>query len=712
MDKVQERAGSRLREAHLRDYWKIAWQGRWTILAVFIVIVGATGVWTYMETPTFQATAIVEIQPKPTQILGGGEASGIGAAGYGWFAEEKYHNTQVDIIKSRDIAQRVVRTLGLNSHPMFVEAEDPVDALRQMIVVSPRRDTGLLEISIAGADRQDITQWTNAVAQAYVDRNFERARANLDNAMHAIQGQMDRFKSDLSHAEEERIGALQESDGNIVNLEKQEEMIQAQLQAYNDKLTEVRIDLSALEGKLRQIRAMQQRGDNLLSLADLSADPALQLLLSQQDLLKRELESAEVVIGEAHPQYKEKEAALSEVQRTINAKVRGLVAGFQSDYDLARETEAYLFSRIQDAESRSLNIESHKSRYGILKTDADMNKQILDMLLMTSREVQLEFELMNNNVSILDQAMVPLYPIAPRKKANLMIGAMFGIFLGLGVVFFLDYLDNTIRTPEDVEKHLGLAVIGVVPKMQVPGADALGERPIKEAYQSLRTSIIFSSKNRKLKRVLVTSTSPREGKSSTVANLGRTLAAAGDRVAIIDCDLRRPKQHLHHGMEREPGLTNYLAAPEGMDDWAEFAKTSKPANLHVYTSGPLPPSPPDLLGNDRFLQMLDAMSTVYDWVLIDSPPAASLADSSLLAAIADMVVMVVSHNSTDRDHVVKTVQQLRAVDANLAGVVLNKVDMDRSHNKDYYYAGYYYEEDGEKEKRFRRKSVEKKAQVG
>jgi capsular exopolysaccharide synthesis family protein len=211
---------------------------------------------------------------------------------------------------------------------------------------------------------------------------------------------------------------------------------------------------------------------------------------------------------------------------------------------------------------------------------------------------------------------------------------------------------------------------------------------------------------------LVTSTGPREGKSSTVANLGRTLAAAGDRVIIIDCDLRRPKQHVHHKLEREPGLTNYLAAPADERDWKPYVKNSKPANLQLLTSGPLPPSPPDLLGNERFRELLELLRQSHDWVLIDSPPAASLADASLLASLADMLVLVVQHNQTDRDHVIKTVQTLGAVNENFAGVVLNNVDMDRTYHKDYYYAGYYYEEEGSKGKRFRRKGVEHKAQVG
>jgi capsular exopolysaccharide synthesis family protein len=234
---------------------------------------------------------------------------------------------------------------------------------------------------------------------------------------------------------------------------------------------------------------------------------------------------------------------------------------------------------------------------------------------------------------------------------------------------------------------------------------------VREAFQSLRTSIIFSSKNRRRQVLLITSTGPQEGKSSNVANLARTMAAAGDRVLIVDCDLRRPTQHTHHHVEREHGLTNYLAAMGGETDWSAYVKPSNPPTLHVLSCGPIPPNPPELLGNERFAELLQAMRARYDWILLDSPPASSLADASLLASLADMIVLVVQHNRTDRDMAVKTLQQLRAVNTTIAGAVLNNVDLERTYHKDYYYAGYYYYTEDEA-KKSRKRSVETTAQAG
>jgi capsular exopolysaccharide synthesis family protein len=188
---------------------------------------------------------------------------------------------------------------------------------------------------------------------------------------------------------------------------------------------------------------------------------------------------------------------------------------------------------------------------------------------------------------------------------------------------------------------------------------------------------------------------PQEGKSSTAANVARALAGAGERVIVLDCDLRRPTQHVHFGLERDHGLTNFLSAPAGTTDWSTYLKRDpKIPSLHVLTCGPIPPNPPDLLGSERFAALIRELRSTYDWVVIDSPPAASLADATLLSAMAEMVVIVVRHNSTDRDLVSRSVTLLRNVGANVIGAVLNNIDINRAWRKDHYYAGYYNTDEG------------------
>jgi capsular exopolysaccharide synthesis family protein len=697
------------REAHLRDYWKVVWQGRWTILAIFMVIVGITAVWTFLQTPIYRATATIEVQPQVQNLVGQRDVSGLGAGGYGWFAEEKYHNTQVEIIKSRDVAQRVVDNLDLESDPMFEGVPDVVDAFRKSIQVVPRRETGLIEVSIMGPDPEQITHWVNEVAEAYVRRNFDKAQENMTQAVKAIETQLASLETQFSDAESQRFQKLEDSP--IFNVEDQGEIVRDKLKTFNAQLTEVQIELSRLEDTLQQIRDMRQRGADLMSLPALAEDPILKELDTAKVELERELESDKVELRPGHPNYEKKVSQLVKLQQRIQDRRAVVLGTLETEYGLAVAKERYLREQIRRAEDFSLEVAKASSDYGLDKTRAETKKRILDLITKTMNEIGLGAQLLNNNISVLDKATVPRYAIEPRKRVNLAIGAMLGLFLGVAAAFFLDYLDNTFRTPEDIEKYLHLSVLGVIPKSDEQG---IAHRAVKEAYQSLRTSVIFCSKNRRRKVVLITSTGPQEGKSSTVANLARTMAATGERVIVLDCDLRKPTQHVHHGLERDAGISNFLAAPVESTDWSGYVKTSNPSNLHVLTSGAIPPSPPELLGVERFKRMLREVSERYDWVLLDSPPAASLADATLLAELADMVVLIVQHYHTDRDLVSKTLQRIRSVKDNVVGAVLNNVDLERAYRKDYYYAGYYYygdEKSGGRRGR-KKRGVEKKASVG
>lgn len=676
------------REVHLRDYWRIVWEGRWTLLAIFSLCVVGTAAWSFTQTPIYMATATLEVQPKARQLAAGRDVSGLGAAGYGWFAEEKYHNTQVEIIKSRDVATRVIDDLNLSSHEMLKEASDPVDVFRGMIQAVPRRETGLIEISMMGAAPDDITRWVNAVSDAYVARNLHKAQANVEVAIDTIRTQMKSLEEEFSLAETERFDVLKGS--RVFNSEEQVEIVREKLKTYNAQFTEVQLELSRLREQLNRIRKTGESG--LLSVPMLAEDSTLQELSSTKVNLERQLEIAKVELRPDHPTYEKTVNELAKVQQRIRDQVRVILGTLQMRYDLAVEHEKYLSTQIESAEDFSLQVAEATSDYGVYKSRAETKKRIFDLIARTMTEVQFGAELLNNNVSVLDAATVPRYPVKPRKRVNLMIGAVFGMFLGVAATFFLDYLDNTFRTPEDVEKYLKASVLGVIPK--APGEDWQTDRGAREAYQSLRTSVIFSSKNRERKLILITSTGPQEGKSSTVTNLARTLATAGDRVVVVDCDLRRPTQHLRVDLDRETGLTNYLSAPLDVTDYKPFVKSTAVPNLDVFTCGPIPPSPPELLGSDRFRELLETLRHDYDWVLIDSPPAASLTDTTQLAGLADMLIMVVQHNRTDRDVVAKTLERLRAVNPTVAGVVLNNVDLDRAYDKNNYYAAYYYYGEG------------------
>lgn len=494
---------------------------------------------------------------------------------------------------------------------------------------------------------------------------------------------------------------------SIFSVEGQQDVIKEKLRNLNEALNRVELDGLRKQKTLEQIRSMPARGADLTIIPEMASDDRLAALFEQRGKIERDLESSKVDLKPNHPEVDRLEQQLGTVDGRISDRRTVILGSIQTQFEMLQEEESSLRTRIHDEEEFSLKVLNASAGYEQKKSRADIKERVMQTIDKSLSEVQLGAKFLTNNVAVLDHATTPQWPIKPRKKVIVAMGALLGLLMGVGVAFFVDYLDNTFRDPEDLEKYLGLAVLAVVPKMR---EDVEKDRGLREAYQSLRTSIIFSSLNRQRKVILITSTAPQEGKSSTIANLARVLASSGERVAVLDCDMRRPTQHLHLKVERGRGLTNYLTAPIEERDWKIYAQQVGSSSVDVYTAGPIPPSPPELLSGDRFKQMVAEMRDEYDWVLIDSPPASSLADATTLAGVADMLVLVVKHNSTDRDLVYKSLQRLKSFNEHVVGAVLNNVDLDRTYNRDYYYAGYYYEERAQEDEK--KKSRSRKSRVG
>lgn len=275
---------------------------------------------------------------------------------------------------------------------------------------------------------------------------------------------------------------------------------------------------------------------------------------------------------------------------------------------------------------------------------------------------------------------------------NMAVGVLLGLLLGIGTVFFLDYLDNTVRTSDDVEHYLHLPLLAIVPK---EGPETEGA--VREAYQTLRTGLLFSRKNPAQNVILFTSAGPQEGKSCTTINLAKTMASAGERVVILDCDLRRPTVHQRLAIERDRGITNYILSSEG-EDWSKYVKATDRPNVYAITCGPIPPNPAEVFAHERFKGLLALLRARFDWVFIDSPPVVSLADAVLLASLSDMIAMVIKHNENDKDLIRRCIHNIRRVNPNVIGAVLNNVVLGKTHYKDYYYVGYYYYGEGTEKK--------------
>jgi polysaccharide biosynthesis transport protein len=674
------------REIHLRDYWATIRRWRWTVVAALVIVFTLVALFTFLQPPVYRASAKIEIQPSTRRVAPVADVSELGSTGYGWFSEDRYYNTQFEVIKSRAVAEKVFDRLNLWSDPQFKGLKDPIDAFKSSVIVEPVELTGIVVISLEGTDPQKTALWVNTLADVYVERNMDMALKATDRAMKSLLQQIEPLRGKLVKSQEESFHVAEKQ--KIFVPEDQQKMMVGTLTSLQNDLTETQIGISKQEAVIRRIEEVGREGGSYLTIPEIAKDPIIEGLYKDRITLEQEIQKLLSIFKEKHVTVVEKEAELARLDKRIAAECDRIVARMKTEYAIRNDHERKVLNQIENAKSESLDMTQRASTYELARGDAAETRKIYDLISSRLKEVNLSSQLLNNNIRVLDNSQVPLAPIRPRKTLNLVIGALTGLLLGLGLAFFLEYLDNTVRTSEDVEQYLKLHILSIIPKVTDDSSYA-----VRESLQTLRTSLLFSRKSRSKNLVLFTSAGPQEGKSTTLVTLAKTMAASGERVAVLDCDLRRPTIHIHLDLDKRHGMTNFILAPES-EGWRDYLKNSKIPNLYAMTSGPLPPNPPDIFGNDRFAAMLTELKDHFDWVFIDSPPVASLTDSILLASMADMVAIVIRHNQTDKELVRRCVANVRNVNANVIGAVLNHVDLERSSYRDYYYAGYYYYGEG------------------
>ncbi len=686
METVNRTLSTDKKEIHLRDYWATVWRWRWTVAATFVIVMTLVALFTFLQTPVYRASVKVEIQPSSRRLVNVQDVGEMGNSGFSWFGEDRYYNTQFEVIKSRAVADKVLTRLGLRNEPEFKDRKDPIAAFQSRVAVEPLEMTRIVVISMEGNDREKVTLWVNTLAQVYVDQNLDMAQKATSRAVTSLLELTAPLREKLSEKQEESFKVAEEQ--RIFVPEDQQKIIVGTLTKLQQDLTETQQSLSKQESVIRRIEEVAAAGGSYLSIPEIAGDPIVEDLYKQRIAMEQEKQKLLATYKERHQKVLEKEDEIGRLDRKIATECDRIVGRMKTDYAIKKDQERKTQAKIEEAKGESLNLTQRASGYELLRGDAAETRKIYDLINSRIKEIELSSQLLNNNIRILDKAEVPLGPVRPRKGLNLLIGVMCGLLLGVGLAFFLEYVDYTVKTTEDVEQYLKLHILSIIPKVNDESSYA-----VREALQTLRTSLLFSRKNRSKNLVLFTSAGPQEGKSTTLVNLAKTMAASGERVVVLDCDLRRPTVHVHLDLDKRQGMTNYILAPED-EGWQDYVKNSKIPNLYAMTSGPLPPNPPDIFGSDRFTQLLNDLKAHFDWVFIDSPPVASLTDSILLASMVDMVALVIRHNEADKEMVRRAIANVRNVNPNIIGAILNNVDLERSSYRDYYYVGYYYYGEG------------------
>jgi len=551
-----------------------------------------------------------------------------------------------------------------------------------MLEIDPVAETGIVRLSMEGADREQVAGWVNALADAYVQRNMEQAVEATRAAIDALLQEMEPWKRKLQETQDRKFRYAREQKVFVPEVQKK---------SYDERLSQLEKDFTTtqlhrlqLEAVFQKIGEIERTGGSYQVIPQVAEDQVLRELNKQRIDLETEQKKLLVTYKPGHFRVKEVTSELEKLKQKIDSEGERIISTIRTEYALTLDREKDLKNAIEQTKVEALDVSERSSGYNMLETEATESKRIYDLMTGRLKEVDLNAALIRNNVSVLDHAIVPQHPDRPKRILNLALAMFLGLGLGVGLVFFLEYIDNTVRSIETVERDLGLKVLAVVPTNRPEAASA-----VHEAFHMLRMAVQLASGDGVKRVLLVTSATPEEGKTTVAAALARGLARGGDRVCLVDADLRRPSIHTVFSIPSAPGLSNFLSGEDGPAAYRAYLKPGDVEGLMVLPCGPLPPNPPELITTERFVALIKALKAEFDWVVLDSPPIIGLADATLLASASDLVALVIRHAATDREIVGRAIHDVRRIKDAVAGAILNDVDVMRGDARTSYGAIYY-----------------------
>jgi capsular exopolysaccharide synthesis family protein len=727
-------------EFSLRDYGKVLRKRRWSVLAALLITLTTTAIFTFAMKPIYRGTTTIQINKESPQIVDFKEIFAINTM------DMDYYQTQYKILESRSLAKRVIQANSLFNHPEFSPEKEssPFQIWRSSIVkkgsewltfqnekasplsedgkesaqdsltinefldklkVEPIRNSRLVKVHFDSQDPNLAKQVPNTLAELYIQQNLEARFKATEQAKEWLTRQLDDLKGKVEKADE-TLRAFGSRHG-IISLEEKENIVIQRLSELNEALAKAEAERMAKEALYRQTQS--PNSDSLPSILENKLVQELKQTYIQLEAQYMKL--SESFFKPDWPEMRRLKDQMETVQSRLNGEIKKIVAGMKNEYESSLRKEILLRNAFEEQKTRAMEMQQRAIQYNILKREADTNKELYKGLLQRMKEAGVSAGITASNIQVVDQAEMPTKPFKPNKRLNLLLAAVVGLFLGVGLAFFLEHLDDTIKTPEDLQNLIRLPSFGIVPEgayerrrlvdsnHSFPVELATSDYPksmLSEAYRSIRTSILLSSSGNPPKTIAVSSPNPGEGKTTTVMNTAIVLAQTGARVIIIDADMRKPRIHKVFGKENGVGLSSFLS---GNADLEAVVQQSKIPDLYYIPSGPIPPNPSELLGSVLFKKMIEGLGSRFHYLIIDSPPLLAFSDSVIISTNVDGVVMVVIGGKTPRETLKRSKEVLLQVDARILGVVINRARVRGAEYGSYYHRYYYYygKEDKKKE---------------
>lgn len=686
---------------------------RWWVIAVtFIAIVTGTSIYLARTPRQYEARASIVIDSATPQVLGGQFRDVIDVEMGSWWSAREYIQTQYNVIRSEALADEVARRLERSGQLAKLgvgTGEAGQKAAAQLVLdsvqVDPLKESRVVNIVIRATNPEVATLLANSTAETYIDQNLERRLSRTRGAATWLGDQLLDLKRQLETSEMALYEFKHQNNILSVSLEDSRNILSHDVQRLSDALSEAKAKRIQLAARRKVLGAMRT-GDPLNEPdPDLRENPVLQKLKESYVDQTAKLLEYRGKYGDKYPLLVSQEARLEATKNELRHEAELSLKALQAQFDLSVETERSLGAELESTKQAALALNKKQIDYDRLKRSADSNAKLYDLVLGRLKESDLAGKLGENNVRMLDRARLPSAPASPNVPEALGLAVLLGLAFGVGLAFGFDYLDNTVKSQEDIEVAAGVPFLGLIPKISLEDGQSADNVPlhivehskstVAECCRAIRTNLLFMSPDRPLCSFLITSSGPQEGKSTTSINLGVTMAQSGSRVLLVDTDLRRPRLHRAFGVSAERGMSTLILGESNIDD---VVKATQVPNLWVIPSGPLPPNPAELLHAARFREVMAELRKRYDRIIFDSPPLGAVTDAAVLSTTVDGVVLVAKSARTTRDMLGRTTRQLADVKAKILGCVLNDVDLSRreyGYNYYYYYYhryGYYYAE--------------------
>lgn len=700
-------AGEEEEGVDLLQYWRIIVKRRWTVLSVMVAGLALAVIQTMMTTPLYQATATIQIDYEPLRV--------VNAEGVLPQSDYTYLPTQLEVLRSRSLAERVVRHMGLAEGDPVAMQPSPLAAFFRSLFLAPAEpaaeaaaeasaapraapevdeaarerariegmtsfvrggtavelvgDSRLVRISFTSPDAELSARVANGIAEAYIESNLDRRMDASSFATKFLETSLADTKAKLEQSERALIAFAQQQE--LVDVDDNAPLAAQNLASLNEAIAIARRDRIAAEARLRSLQS-----GPLAAIPEVLTSDLINRLKETRSTLAGEYQQKLATFKPDFPEMKQLQGRIDEVDRQIEAAIQTIKASIEAEFRAASQRERMLQEQLDAARGEVFDVRARSVEYNILKREVETNRQQYEALLARFKEVGLAGGVGTNNISIVDRAQVPGGPFKPNLASNLQAGLLLGLILGILLALLVEYLDDTIKTPEDVERKLHVPLLGVIPKLKAgETVQALMTDPrsaFAEAYRSLRTALQFATDRGVPRTLLVTSSSMAEGKSTTAYVLACKFAQLGKRVLLVDCDLRNPSLHKRiPGAMNTNGLSSYLA---GAIKPQEMVRASGIDNLWFAPTGTLPPNPAELLASPRMSALLTIASHKYDLVILDGPPVMGLADVPILAHLAAGTLLVVEAAETRVGIVTAALKRLHAARARIVGTVLTKYD--------------------------------------